>query len=44
MAVDIDSVLNAIVSHALTTGYFDQVNQHEPKNRPGAGLTAGGAE
>lgn len=41
MAVDIDSVLNAIVSHALTIGYFDQVNQHEPKNRPGAGLTAG---
>jgi hypothetical protein len=41
MAVDIDGILNELVSHALTTGYFDQVNGHEPKNRPGAGLTAG---
>jgi hypothetical protein len=39
MAVDIDGVLNALVSHALATGYLDQVNQHEPKNRPGHGLT-----
>lgn len=39
MAVDIDGILNAIVSHALSTGYLDQVNQHEPKNRPGHGIT-----
>ncbi|PBC71579.1 hypothetical protein BX265_6189 [Streptomyces sp. TLI_235] len=41
MAVDIDGILNAIVSHAMASGYFDQVNQHEPKNRPGHGITAG---
>lgn len=40
MAVDIDGVLNAIVSHAAASGYFDQVNQHEPRNRPGHGITA----
>jgi hypothetical protein len=40
MAVDIDGVLNAITSHAATTGYFDQINGHEPLNRPGHGLTA----
>jgi hypothetical protein len=40
MAVDIDGVLNAIVSHASTTGYFERINQHEPLNRPGYGITA----
>lgn len=40
MALDIDSLLDRIVSHALASGYFDLVNQHEPKNAPGSGLTA----
>lgn len=40
MAVDIDGILNAIVSHALSIGWFDQVNQHEPKDRPPSGVTA----
>lgn len=40
MAVDIDGVLNAIVSHAASSGYLDQINQHEPLNRPGHGITA----
>jgi hypothetical protein len=40
MALDIDALLDVVVSHALASGYFDQVNQHEPKNAPGHGLTA----
>jgi hypothetical protein len=40
MAVDIDGILDALVSHAAATGYLDQVNQHEPTNRPGHGITA----
>lgn len=39
MALDIDSILDAVVSHALASGYFDQVNSHEPKNKPGSGVT-----
>jgi hypothetical protein len=33
MAVDIDGILDALVSHAAATGYLDQVNQHEPTNQ-----------
>ncbi|MFE2346485.1 hypothetical protein [Kitasatospora cineracea] len=40
MALDIDSILDRIVSHALASGFFEQVNGHEPENAPGAGLTA----
>lgn len=40
MALDIAGVLNAIVSHALASGYFERVNQHEPESNPGSGLTA----
>lgn len=40
MALDIDGILNAVVSHAGASGYFERVNQHEPKNAPGLGLTA----
>ena len=35
----INAVLDRIVSFALATGRFEQVNQHEPKNGPGNGLT-----
>lgn len=34
MALDIDNLLDRIVSHALASGYFDLVNGHEPKNAP----------
>jgi hypothetical protein len=27
------------VSHAASSGYFDRVNAHEPKNKPGNGVT-----
>lgn len=32
--------IDALVSHAATTGLFDRVNTHEPKSAPGNGLTA----
>lgn len=32
--------IDALVSHAMTTGLFDRVNTHEPKSAPGNGLTA----
>jgi hypothetical protein len=40
--VNVTGILSAIVSHAYTLGYFDQVNQHEPKNKNPAmaGITA----
>lgn len=40
MAVNVEGVLDAVVSHAGATGWFDSVNQHEPKDKPGHGLTA----
>ncbi|HKN43501.1 MAG TPA: hypothetical protein VJW23_06225, partial [Propionibacteriaceae bacterium] len=39
MSLDIDTILDGIVSHALASGWFERVNQHEPKNAPGNGLT-----
>lgn len=39
MALDIVSLLDAVVSHAGASGYFTAVNGHEPANAPGAGLT-----
>lgn len=40
MTVDLGSLVDAAVSHALTTGLFEKVNGHEPKSAPGSGLTA----
>ncbi|MES9522465.1 hypothetical protein [Streptomyces capoamus] len=40
MALDITTILDAVVTHALTSGYFSQVNGHEPKSAPGTGLSA----
>lgn len=37
--IEIEAILDAVVSHAMTTGFFDRVNQHEPKSAPGTGLT-----
>jgi hypothetical protein len=39
MAIDSQDLIDRIASHAMTTGYFDRVNQHEPKSKPGRGLT-----
>lgn len=40
MQLDINGILDGAISHALALGYFDAVNGHEPKNAPGAGITA----
>lgn len=41
MALEITAILDAIQSHALTTGYFDAVNGEEPKSPPpNNGITA----
>lgn len=39
MTLDATGILNRVVSHAMTRGLFERVNQHEPKNAPGNGLT-----
>lgn len=40
MAIQAQDLVDRIASHAMTLGMFDRVNQHEPKNAPGRGLTA----
>ncbi len=40
MSFDPDATFDAIVSHALATGLFGRVNQHEPESVPRTGLTA----
>jgi hypothetical protein len=37
--LDIASLVDYAVSHALALGWYDAVNTHEPKSKPGAGLT-----
>lgn len=32
-------IFAALVSHGMASGLFERVNQHEPKNAPGNGLT-----
>lgn len=39
MAIRSLDLIERIASHAMATGYFDRVNQHEPKSKPGRGLT-----
>lgn len=39
MAIRSLDLMDRIASHAMATGYFDRVNQHEPKSKPGRGLT-----
>jgi hypothetical protein len=42
MALDITGILDAAISHASGSGYFDQVNGHEPIHPAASGgLTAG---
>jgi hypothetical protein len=38
MALGINAVINALVSHAQSLGRFDTVHAHEPKSMPGMGL------
>jgi hypothetical protein len=39
VAIGSQDLIDRIASHAMTLGVFDRVNQHEPKNKPGRGLT-----
>ena len=39
MSLPIAAILDALVSHAASLGRFERVNEHEPKNAPGSGLT-----
>jgi hypothetical protein len=41
MALNITGILDAVVSHAMASGHFERVNQFEPDNPPGHGLTCG---
>lgn len=38
--MDVSTILDGLVSHAMASGLFERVNQHEPKNAPGHGLSA----
>ena len=37
---DFNAILQAVQDHALSSGLFETVNMHEPKNAPGNGLVA----
>ncbi|HVI79571.1 MAG TPA: hypothetical protein VM715_15670 [Candidatus Acidoferrum sp.] len=37
--MDINKIVDEIVSHVLALGTFERVNSHEPKNSPGNGLS-----
>ena len=39
MSLATADIRDAVVSHALSVGLFDQVNQHAPTNPPGSGLS-----
>lgn len=39
MAINSQTLIDDLASHAMRLGLFDRVNQHEPKNKPGRGLT-----
>lgn len=40
MALDINGILDALASHALSTGFFSSVNEHESKQAPPEAITA----
>lgn len=40
MSLDIRTILDAVETHALASGFFQTVNGHEPKSAPQNGLTA----
>lgn len=37
--INAQDIVDRLASHAQASGYFDRVNQHEPKSKPGRGLT-----
>jgi hypothetical protein len=39
MSLDLSTILDAVVSHALGSGYFSSVNGHEPLSPPTTGVT-----
>ncbi|MFD5814414.1 hypothetical protein [Streptomyces sp. NPDC127038] len=39
MSLDIRTILDAVESHALSSGFFSAVNGHEPKSAPQSGIT-----
>ena len=39
MTINSKDLVDRIASHAMALGLFDRVNQHEPKSKPGRGLT-----
>lgn len=39
MSLDATTIINAVVGHALASGYFDTVNGHEPLSPPTTGVT-----
>lgn len=39
MALDIQGILDVICSHAMSTGYFESVNQYESKQSPSNGIS-----
>lgn len=39
MAIKPQDLVDRLASHAMASGFFDRVNTHEPKNKPGRGLT-----
>lgn len=39
MAINAQDIVDRLASHAMTLGLFDRVNTHEPKTKPGRGLT-----
>ena len=38
--MNVAEIFSGVVSHAMASGLFETVNQHEPKNAPGNGLRA----
>jgi hypothetical protein len=40
VALETQAYIDALVSHAMTTGYFEKVNGHEPRSAPNTNLTA----
>lgn len=39
MAINSQDLITRLTDHARASGIFDRVNEHEPKNKPGRGLT-----
>lgn len=37
--MEVEAITDAVVSHALSSGWFENVNTHEPKSSPGHGIT-----